>query len=96
MTTARKRRGRPPFLWRSEAGKAFVNAVFAIQSEHHPIKTAKAIRRVLYENPEFAYLDKQYSPRYLEKKFQEVADSSAYWRLGKKYRKTIYRNKKNN
>jgi hypothetical protein len=93
MTTARKKRGRPPFLWHSEAGKAFVNAVFAIQSKRHPIKTAKAIRRALYENPEFAYLDK-YPPRYLEKKFQEVADSSAYWRLGKKYRKTIYRNKK--
>jgi hypothetical protein len=58
------------------------------QSERHPIKTATAIRRVLSENPEFAYLYK-YRARYLEKKFQEVADSNAYWRLGKKYRKTI-------
>jgi hypothetical protein len=96
MTAARKKRGRPPFLWRSKAGEAFVNAVFVIQSDRHPIKTAAAIRCVL-KKPEFACLKEQYpDARYLEKKFQEAADFwNAYWRLGKEYRRTIYRKKMN-
>jgi hypothetical protein len=97
MTAARKKRGRPAFLWRSKPGEAFVNAVFAVQSDRYPIKPAAAIRCVL-KRPEFAYLKEQYPDvRYLEKKFQEAADFwNPFFRLGKEWRKANkanYRNK---
>jgi hypothetical protein len=90
------RRGRPPSIWRAEAGKAFVRAVFAVKYHRHPIKTTDAIIAVLRQR-EFAHLKQRYKLRYLEKKFQEVSDfSNPYARLSKEMRKAraIYRNTK--
>ena len=96
MTAARKKRGRPPFLWHSKAGMAFLYAVFTVQSERHPIKTVDAINIVI-KRPEFAHL-KRYSLRYLEKKYQEISKSNPYSHLHKEFRRAeylraIYRNK---
>jgi hypothetical protein len=90
MTATRKKRGRPPFLWRSKAGMAFLYAVFTVQSERHPIKTVDAIRAAL-RKPEFAHLKKQYPDvRYLEKKYQEISKSNPYARLHKEFRRAEY------
>jgi hypothetical protein len=96
--TARKKRGRPPLLWQAEDGKAFLSAVFQIQSECHPIKTVDAINRAL-KKPEFAHL-KKYPLRYLEKKYQEISRSNPYSDLHKQFRRaeylrTVHKNKAN-
>jgi hypothetical protein len=85
--TAQKKRGRPPLLWHSEAGKAFVQAVVEVKADRH-LGPAAAIRAVLRQ-PEFAYLKEKYPDvRYLQKKFQEAADFwNPYFRLGKQARK---------
>jgi len=68
VSAQRKKRGRPPFLWHGQKGRAFLYAVFMVQSERHPIKTVDAILTVL-RKPEFADLKKRYlNVRYLEKK----------------------------
>jgi hypothetical protein len=95
MTTPKKR-GRPPFLWHSNVGEAFVDAVRIVMRDRQ-IGPAAAIRSVL-KKPEFTYLDDRYDRRYLQKKFQEISDLNPYARLGKQYRranKVNYRNKLN-
>jgi hypothetical protein len=65
-----------------------MNAVFAVQSERHPIKEVDAIACVR-KRPEFAYL-KRYSLRYLEKKYQEISRLNPYAHLHKQYRRAEY------
>jgi hypothetical protein len=73
--TARKKRGRPPFLWHGPTGKKFVTAVLVTQWERRrrPITTAHAIRIVLSRRREFAHLRK-YLDRYLEKQFLDAVE----------------------
>jgi hypothetical protein len=89
MTTHRNQRGRPPSLWHAKAGKAFLRAVFQIQSERHPIKTVDAIN-IVVKRPEFAYLKGRYPLRYLEKKYQELSALNPFSQLHKKYRRLEY------
>jgi hypothetical protein len=84
-----RKRGRPPFLWHAPEGRKFLYAVFAVQSERHPIKAVDAINIVL-QKPEFIHLKKQYALRYLEKKYQEISNSNPYSRLHKEYRRAEY------
>ena len=83
-----RKRGRPPSIWHAEPGRAFIYAVFEVQSERHPVKTVEAINIVL-KKPEFAYF-KGYKRRYLEKKYQEISQSNPYTRLHKEYRREEY------
>jgi hypothetical protein len=92
-----RKRGRPPSIWHAEPGKAFLYAVFKVQSERHPIKTVDAIN-IVVKRPEFRYLDERYSRRYLEKKYQEMSQSNPFTHMHKEHRRAeylraIYRNK---
>jgi len=77
MTAQRKKRGRPPFLWKSKAaGKTFADAVLYFKFERHPVRGHVAAIRKVLTLPEFAYLKRYTDIRYLEKKFQEAL---AFW-----------------
>jgi len=82
------KRGPKPSIWHAEAGRAFMSAVFAVQSERHPIKTVDAIKSVR-NRPEYAHL-RGYSLRYLEKKYQEISRLNPYAHLHKQYRRAEY------
>jgi hypothetical protein len=86
-----KKRGRPPSIWHTEAGMAFLYAVFTVQEERHPIKIVDAIISVL-NKPEFTHLKQQYGHRlrYLEKKYQEISNANPYSRLHQKIRRAAY------
>ena len=75
--TAPKRRGRPPFIWRSDLGREFVEAI-AHEKYRNPalITTGRAIRNVLKNQPKFAQLRKYVNrtTRYVEKQLIDVAD----------------------
>jgi len=87
MTTHRKKRGRPPFLWHGRGGQEFVAAVNITRYERRPngrplLTAAQAIRLVLRRH-EFAQLRK-YKVRYLEKQYSNALEFwSPYRKLHK-------------
>lgn len=92
---ARKKRGRPPFIWHGPIGSKFQEAV--IFEQYHVLPSgllgrrktrAAAIRSVLRQT-EFAPLREKYanrSSRYLEKMYLDCAE---FWRVLPTYREVI-------
>lgn len=90
--TARKRRGRPPSIWRDPIGYQFVEAVAHAKYKHtRPMTAGQAIRKVLREQPEFAPLRKYVkkgSTRYLQK---QLIDAAEFWGVHPTLRELIGR-----
>jgi hypothetical protein len=85
--SVRRGRGRPSFIWRSELGMKFVEAVALTKYRSlRPISTPAAIRMVL-EQPDFAELRK-YNAHYLKKQLLDAAD---YWGTTAAFRELIGR-----
>src|SRR5262249_7873976 len=76
MTTARKKRGRPPFLWHGPRGEEFVRAVHFDWWKQRRKSISQAITIVLRRR-EFAHL-RRYSRRYLEK---QLLNCREFWSL---------------
>src|SRR5262245_45896940 len=94
MTTHRKKRGRPPFLWHARRGEEFVTAVSITRYERRPngrslLTAAQAIRLVLRRH-EFAQLRK-YKGRYLEKQYSNALE---FWSPWPSYKKLFGRGKR--